>query len=429
MRVWGGCCLGRRPRSAPRAKALLAALLAAFIAVSAVAPGTAWHAAQAASPASQGENLAHELDAIRQLIRDSLQALRSGDRSTAFQLAREAYLSHFELVEIPLRVLDAEFTLTMEYKFAEWRNRIRAGAPVPEIERLARELERDLQEVEALLQGPGRFAPGLAGLASFSILFREGLEAILVVAAILAYLRGHHPAAQRSVWAGAALALPASVLTWWLLDRLLAAMAPLGREVLEAAVSLVAAAVMFYVGFWLLQRLEVRRWMEFMQARVWAALSSGSYRTLAALAFVAVYREGAETVLFYQALLRMADRLERWVVLGAVLAAVALLAIGWAVLRLGQRLPLQTFLGGAMAMLMVISVGLVGNAVRALQEAGVLPATLLPGVLPRLNRFVADLLGLYPTRETLLAQAALVAVYVVGALYTLGGWPRRLRAA
>ena len=364
-----------------------------------------------------------ELASIRLLMRQSMDAYEAGDRDEAFKLARAAYLDHFELVEIPFRIIDSNFTLEMEYRFAQWRARIQDGEPVEEVEALVREIETGLDEVEAVFEGPGLLAPGLAVAASFSILFREGLEAILILAALLAYLRTHNPALRRPIWIGAGLAIPASILTWFLITAVVR-IAPVGRELLEAIVSLVAVVTLFYVSFWLLQRLEVRHWMEFLRARVWAAVSGGNALALGVLAFVAVYREGAETALFYQVLLWLAVRLEQWVLLGAVLAVVALTVLGWIILFLGTRVPVRAFLGVAVVLVMTISVGMLGNAVNEFQEAGILGVTLLDW-FPRLNPFAAGLLGLHPTAETLATQGALLAVYLLGAAYVFWWQPRR----
>ena len=278
-------------------------------------------------------------------------------------------------------------------------------------------------EVEALFEGPGLVAPTLVTVASFSILFREGIEVILVLAAILGYIQTQNPQLRRPLWWGAGLAIPASLLTWFILNWVLH-VAPIGREVIEALVSLLAVALMFYISFWLLRRLDVRRWMEFLRARVWDAVAAGNTGAVAALGFVSVYREGAETALFYQALLLIAQRLELWILLGIGLAILALSVIGWAIIALGARLPLRAFLGIAVAVIMLLSVGLLGNAVWELQQIGVVPMTLLGDSFPRFNRFLADLLGLHATLETVAAQSLLLLVYLAAWLYAFWWQPR-----
>ena len=378
--------------------------------------------------ASEQVDVEREVAAIRSLMADSLEAYRAGDRERAYTLARAAYLDHFELVEIPLRIVDSSFTLEMEYKFAHWRSRIEDGAPVGEIEQIVRDIDGGLDETLALLQGPGMTGKALVTIASFSILFREGLEVILVLAALFGYVRTRDPRLRRPIALGALLAIPASIVTWALLSFVLN-VAPVGRELLEAVVSLVAVAFLFYVSFWLLQRTEVRHWMEFLRSHVWEAVAAGNASALAVLGFVSVYREGAETVLFYQALLWMAENMEAWILLGILLATVVLAVIGYAILWAGARLPVRVFLTTAMVMVMLLSVAMLGNAVRELQDADVISITSLFDTFPRINPFVAQFLGIYPTVETVAAQVALLLVYVIGGVYFYLGPARRARLA
>ncbi len=376
--------------------------------------------------ASQQVNVEQEIAAIRSLMDESLDAYRAGDRDRAYTLARAAYLDHFELVEIPLRIVDSSFTLEMEYKFAHWRSRIEDGAPVREIEQIVRDIDKGLDETQAILSGPGMTGVALVIIASFSILFREGLEVILVLAALFGYVRTRDPRLRRPIALGALLAIPASIVTWALLSFVLN-VAPVGREILEAVVSLVAVAFLFYVSFWLLQRMEVRHWMEFLRSHVWEAVAAGNASALAMIGFVSVYREGAETALFYQALLWMAENMVGWILLGMLLALLVLGVIGYAILWAGARLPVKVFLTTAMVMIMLLSVAMLGNGVRELQDADLISITSLFDTFPRINPFVAQFLGIYPTVETLTAQAALLMIYVVGGLYFYLGPARRAR--
>jgi high-affinity iron transporter len=382
----------------------------------------------AGSPASAQvtpEEGVAELERARDLVGRSVEFYEAGRAEDAYLAARNAYLDHFEFVEIPLRIRDEKLTLELEEDFAELRNLIQAGAPPEQVADVASIVQSGLDRVEKVLTAPGLGAPAIAATYSFTILFREGLEAVLVLAAILGYLEASRNQAYRKpVLAGVGAAVGATVLTFVLASVVLS-IAPVQRELLEAGTALLAVALLFYVSFWLVSRLDQRRWMEFVKAKVWSAASTGSAFALAAVGFTAVYREGFETVLFYQALLSFAQELELWVALGAVAGAVALGAVGFAIFRAGRRMPVKTFLGAAVVMVMVLSVALVGNAVRALQEATVVPVTFLEGV-PRLPIFLADLAGWHPTLQTILAQAALALVYIAGAVWTFAIRPKRI---
>ncbi|MDP8957474.1 MAG: FTR1 family protein [Actinomycetota bacterium] len=369
-----------------------------------------------------------ELAEARALIDRSVSLYESGRGEDAYRAARNAYLDHFEFVEIPLRVRDERLTLELEEDFAELRNEIRAGAPLERIEEIAAVVQSGLDRVEKVLTAPGIGAPAIAAGYSFTILFREGLEAVLIVAALLGYLEASRNVAYRKpVLAGVGAAVVATVLTF-ILAAVVLSIAPVQRELLEAGTALLAVALLFYVSFWLVARLDQRRWMEFVKAKVWSAASTGSALALAAVGFTAVYREGFETVLFYQALLSFAEELEVWVLLGAAAGAVALGAIAFAIFRAGRRIPLKAFLGTAVVLVMILSVAMIGNAVRALQEATVVPVAFLDWV-PRLPIFLADLTGWHPTVQTILAQLGLALVYGVGALWTFVLRPRRERSS
>jgi high-affinity iron transporter len=365
-----------------------------------------------------------ELDRSRELLDDSLALYEDGDAEAAYTAARNAYLDHFEFVEIPLRVRDEALTLELEEDFAAMRNLIEAGAPLGEIEAVAAELREGLNDVERTLASPGLAAPVIATVYAFVILFREGLEAVLVVAAILGYLEASRNLQYRGpILKGVAAAGLATVVTF-ILATVVVQVAPLQRELLEAGTALLAVAVLFYVSFWLVARLDQRRWMEFVKAKVWTAATTGSALALAGVGFTAVYREGFETALFYQALLNFADGLGGWVALGSLAAAFILAGIAYLVFMAGRRMPIKVFLTTAVAMVMAMSVAFAGNAVRALQEAAVIPVTFIEA-LPRLPIFLADLTGWHPTVQTIAAQVALAAVYVAGAVWTFAILPRR----
>jgi high-affinity iron transporter len=367
-----------------------------------------------------------ELDAARALLDDSVRLYSDGDAEAAYTAARNAYLDHFEFVEIPLRVRDEALTLRLEEDFAQVRGLIESGAPAEDVESAAAEVRAGLNDVERALASPGIAAPLIAAVYAFIILFREGLEAVLVVAAILGYLEASRNVQYRgAILRGVGLAGVATAVTF-VLATLFIEIAPLQRELIEAGTALLAVAVLFYVSFWLVARLDQRRWMEFVKAKVWTAAATGSALALAGVGFTAVYREGFETVLFYQALLGFAGGLGGWVALGSVAGAVALGVIAWVVFRAGRRLPIRIFLTTAVALVMAMSVAFAGNAVRALQEAAVIPVTFVEG-LPRLPIFLAELTGWHPTVQTIGAQAVLATVYVAGAIWAFAILPRRER--
>jgi high-affinity iron transporter len=370
-----------------------------------------------------------QLAQSRVLLAQSLDAARAGDREKAYDVAKSAYLDHFEFAEVPLRLREPNLTLEVEFKFATLRNDIRSGEPISKLEDDVRAIRADLDRAERALSSAGYGAPLLAFGYSFSILFREGVEAVLLIAILLGSLdAGRAKNYRRPLSWGVVAALFATAITW-VLATVVMDIAPVNRELLEAITALAAVGVLALVSFWLISRLEHRHWMEFMRARVAAAIATGSTAAFAGLGFTAVYREGFETVLFYQALAFFADGLELWVVLGAVVALIALAAIGYAILKLGRRLPLKPMLITSASILLVLSVAFVGNAVRSLQEAGKIAVTPVSSDLARPPIFIAELTGIHPTQQGLIAQLVVLLVYVLGALYLFAWRPLRRPAA
>jgi high-affinity iron transporter len=350
------------------------------------------------------------------LVDDAVAAAAAGDRERAYDIARTAYLDHFELAEVPLRLRDPNLVLDLEFKFAELRNGIRDGDSLEQVRADAVVVQQGLRQVDRSLADKGLAAPLLAFAFSFTILFREGLEAVLLIAILLGSLKaGRATNYRKPLAAGIGAAILATVATW-IVATFVIEIAPFQRELIEGITALAAVAVLFAITFWLVARLEHRHWMEFMRARVSTAIAAGTGLAFAGLGFTAVYREGFETVLFYQALALFAEGLALWIVLGAAAAAIALVVVGYAVLKLGKRLPLKPMLLTAAMLLLALSVAFVGNAVRSLQEGDWIGVTPVDGDWARLPIYLAELTGIHPTKEGLLTQGALLSIYVFGAV-------------
>jgi high-affinity iron transporter len=369
-----------------------------------------------------------QLREVRASIDRSLRLLDGGKRDAAFEEAKSGYLHCFESVEAPLDVVAGiQFRFKVENAFARVRVLIDGGAPTSEVRDRIVILRGLIDETERKLTATGVGAPLLVFGQSFTLLLREGLEAVLLLAALFGYLQTTEQGDKyrRPILYGVGVAIAATVVAYFAVDAIFAAL-PFGREVLEAIVGLFAVVVLFYVSFWLAARLEQRRWLEFLRARVWKAVSIGSTTSLALIGFTSVFREGFETVLFYQAMLSFSAGLQIWVLLGVVAAAVVLAAVAYAVLKLGRVLPVRTFLSVAVIVVMATSIAMVGNAMRALQESAIIDVHFLDG-WPNLPIFLAQATGYYPTVPSILAQAALILIYVVGGAYTFVIAPRRRR--
>jgi high-affinity iron transporter len=379
--------------------------------------------AHASDQLAQGR---HQMTLASQGVSDALTAYKAGDKDKAYKLARDAYLDHFELVEVPLRLRNPNLVLDTEFTFAELRNSIRSGASVSTVRGSVVKLRHQLLNVDRELAKKGIAAPLIAFAFSFTILFREGVEAVLLIAILLGSLAAGSAANyKRPLGIGVLAAVVASGITW-VLATVVIDIAPVNRELLEAITALFAVVVLIGVSFWLVQRLEHKRRMEFMRSRTAAAIAAGSTAAFVGLGFTAVYREGFETVLFYQALALFAQGLALWVWLGIAAAVVALAGVGYAILGLGKKLPLKPMLITGASILLLLSVAFAGNAVRSLQDADVVAISPVHSGWARLPVFVAELTGIHPTRQGLITQAALLAIFIAGAAWVF--WLAPLRA-
>ena len=395
----------------------LLVVLVAIVAALALTGGSA-----AAANGVSREEAVRQLDSTRRSVDETLALIKAGDGEEALQQARDGYLAHFELVETPLRVVDNGLTIETEFQFATIRTAISDDKPLEEIRDEIIALRDLLDQAERKLTDAGVGAPALVTSQSFLILFREGFEIVLLLSVLLGYLEAaKSPQFIKPILLGVALAAVATVATVLLMPTIFALL-PVGREVLEAITALTAVAVLFYVSFWLIARLEHRRWMEFVRARLWSAVSVGSTASLVAVGFTAVYREGFETALFYQSLLSFGEGLGGYILLGVGLALVALTGVAYLVFKAGRKLPVRTFMNTAVAMVMATSVAFLGNAVHTLQAADVITFRRTSG--PRLPIFLAEATGVWPTWPSLLAQLGLATIYIGGAVYAFVIKPR-----
>ena len=380
--------------------------------------------------ASEGEkqSVRDEIDIIREKLMATEIFYELGDTQAAYASARSAYLDSYEYVEIPLRAIAPDFTFEVEYQFATLRNQINDGATIEDIATTIISLERSLDESERLVSGTGTIAPMIAFISSFSIIFREGLEAVLILGAIITYLeasRNHK--FKKYVHYGIGLAIGATAVTWVIASYIIE-ISGANRELIEAIAALSATAVLFYVSFWILNKIEHKRWMEFVKAKVFQASAAGGTSVFIMLSFFTVYREGFETVLFYQAMFSFAKYMEFYVGLGFILGIVSLLGIYFGFRKLGKRLPLRALFGLTMGIGAYLSIAFLGNAIREFQVLDFIPYTSMLGTIPRLDINVATMTGIYPTLETTVGQIVLLAVYLVASLYVLVLRPKRQKA-
>jgi len=337
------------------------------------------------------------------LLGASIEQYRSGNAQQAYQLALSAYLDGYELSEAALATSKPEMAKGLEQAMLSFREQIRAKAPLAEVERDYGELVASLGEASSAL-AENNMTASVGFVSAYVILLREGLEAILLLAAIAAVLiklgRRDTLPYLHAGWIGA---LALGGVTWGV-STYLFAISGAGRELTEGLTALLACGVLLYVGFWLHDKTHAVRWREFIDGTVRNALHGKTLWMLTFIAFLAVYREVFETVLFYQALWLQAAPGTHSSLWGGIIGALfSLVALGWIILRSSVRLPLNLVFRLNAAILFVLAVVFAGHGVAGLQEAGWLPVDLI--AFPSF-----DLLGIYPTLETLGAQLVVVAL-------------------
>ena len=346
-------------------------------------------------------------------LEQSLNAARTGRPGDAGDKAFDAYIA-FEPIEGPARAKNPGLVVSMERQFAEFKAAVRSSN-LREAEHLRDAIEASLPEVVALTAPSGSGTE--AFWQSFLIILREGFEAILVVGAIVAFLlKTGHKERLRSIWMGVVYALVASAGTAVLLKTLLAAV-PASREIIEGVTMLIAVAVLFSVSYWLISKVEAAKWQQFIKEKVSAALDQGGGRALTFVAFLAVYREGAETALFYQALFNEGPHVALPLSLGIVAGFIALAIIFTLFYRYGVKIPLRPFFSVTSVLLYYMAFVFTGKGVRELQEGNAMSLSAIAGFPHN------EWLGLYPSWEGVLAQLALLLLFAFAVLKTF--WPKR----
>ncbi|HMC92608.1 MAG TPA: FTR1 family protein [Allosphingosinicella sp.] len=345
------------------------------------------------------------LAVARAKLRQSLAAYEAGDRKAAKELALAAYLDGFEPVEPMLTARDPALMARVETAMGELRGAIAKGGDPADVQSRVTALMTLFDESERAL-APEAGSTASTFLGAFTILLREGLEALLIVVAMLAFLRKADRAEMvRPVHAGWVVALLAGGATWWAATNLVA-ISGASRELTEGFGSVLAAVILLLVGIWMHGKAQANEWQRYIREKVGNALTKKSGWFLFFLAFVAVYREVFETILFFAAL-SGEGRLPALLAGGAAgVAALGLIAL--LMLRFSRTLPIGKFFSYSSALIAVLAVVLAGKGVAALQEAGLLGVTPV-GWAPRLS-----MLGLFPTLQGLLAQAVTLAILIAG---------------
>ncbi|AWM94982.1 cystathionine gamma-synthase [Pseudomonas sp. 31-12] len=360
--------------------------------------------AQRAQPPQVKRGPAQLLDYTAATLDKSLLAYRAGDHDQAYDLSVAAYLEGFELVESSLDNVDANVRKDTEKSLMAYRQSLQDGLPVAQAQERLDAAKAKLKESAGLLGSDG-LSWSLSYISGLLILLREGLEAILVLAAILAFLRNTgQQSAVRSVNVGWGLALLAGLATWALAAYVIDVSGS-QRELLEGATALFAAVMVLWLGVWMHDRRHAAAWQDYIKSSL---VGGGGRFGFATLAFFSVYRELFEVILFYETLwLQAGPAGHNAVLAGGATALVLLIGLAWVILRGSQKLPLSLFFSINAGLLCALSVVFAGHGVKALQEAGIFGTRPVPF-------FDFDWLGIHADAYSLSAQAvAIIAIIVL----------------
>ncbi|MBR0698160.1 FTR1 family protein [Bradyrhizobium lablabi] len=348
---------------------------------------------------------AGSLSPARGRLTESLAAYRAGDRKRAGELALSAYLDGFEPVEPALAARDRTLMERIEGAMGDYRAAIQSGENADALAGRIQVIDVLFDDAEASLSPDA--ASGLSTfLGAATILLREGLEALLIVVAMIAFLRkAERTEVMPYIHAGWIGALVAGVATWAVATWVIG-ISGASRELTEGFGSIFAAVVLLSVGIWMHGKAQADQWQHYIRERMAKALSGSSAWLLFGLAFIVVYREVFETILFYAALWTQGNG--GTIVAGALSACAVLAVIAWAMLRYSRRLPIGKFFTYSSWLMAVLTVVLAGKGIAALQEAGIVGIAPLHAV-PRISW-----VGLFPTTQTVAAQVLMIAALAVG---------------
>ena len=366
------------------------------------------------NPAAIQPSSADSLTVARAKLAESVRAYAEGDKDRARELALSAYLDGFEPVEPILSARNPNLMRSIESGMGEFRGAIGENAGIADIQSRAAALDGQFAAAEQAL-APQASSSVSTFLSALTILVREGVEALLIVVAMIAFLRKAERADElKFVHGGWIAALVAGLLTWFVATTLIT-FSGASRELTEGFGGVFAALVLVFVGIWMHGKAQADAWQRYVREKLNHALNERSGWFLFGLAFVVVYREAFETILFYAAMWEDSP--------GALLAGVgagaALLGvIAWALLRYSAKLPVGRFFRYSSILMAVLAIVLAGKGIGSLQEAGLLGVTPVSFV-PRI-----DWIGLQPSLQVVLAQ--LLALIALGVGFALNR--SRLRA-
>lgn len=345
------------------------------------------------------------------LLNQSIDAYRENQNREAVESAVDSYLT-YEKVEKQLISKRKELGLKLESSFGRLQAEIKRKASIDLVEKVGQTITDDLKEAQQILTQEIGFT-GLF-IQSLSIIVREGFEAILIIAALITFLvKSRNRDKIKAIYMGVLIGIIGSFITAYILQEILD-ISMASQEMMEGVIMLVAVVVLFYVSYWLVSKIEATKWQNYITGKMQKAVTTGSAFTLSMVAFLSVYREGFETVLFYKALYLYAGDNSAGIIPGFVVGCVVLAVVYFLINQLGMRIPVKWFFVVTSVFLYYMAFMFMGKGLHELQMGGALRLTSA--------NFVPEIpwLGMYPTWETFIGQMILVVAYAGALVYTFG---------
>lgn len=347
------------------------------------------------------------LSLAESLLNKSVEAAKNGDFAKAESFALNSYLQGIEPLEPKMRANIPGYVEQIETLMSGFRSSVSSHDSVKILEAKKLEIFGKLKEARVQFS-TSKMSPSVAFGAAFSIFLREGFEAVLIIIILLSILRAMNQAeAVKWVHAGWLMAVGLGIAAWFASGVLLQ-MSGLSREFLEGAISLLAVGVLIYVGFWLHRYTEMKKWRAFLEEKLRHGLSKGNFLGLAIVAFLAVFREAFEVVLFLRAIwIDLEPSGQSIAGLGVLSSFVVLIGLSYFAIKESKKLPLTKLFQICSWTMMILAVVLSGKGVHSLQEAGFVSVATLPVPIR------VDLLGIYPSYQTLGLQVTIIILFAV----------------
>lgn len=371
---------------------------------------------EAASEEDSGVDYTKVVQNINDKIQAAITLYKNGDAKKAMGDIQDIYFDEFEGsgMENKVGAIDVNLKTAIEATFGNLVALMKSGADEKTLQESASKMSSQL--ATALEKTSSSSSPWSLFVWALTIILREGFEALIIVAAVVAYLvkTGNAKAMGKIVYSSVGVAVILSFVMAWLMNVIFGEAAGQKRELMEGITMLVAVGLLFYVGFWLLSNAGAKKWNDYIKSHVSDSISSGSTTTLWWTVFLAVFREGAETVLFYQALIFGAKDSAGYsmIAAGFVIGLVVLLIVYFLFKIFAVKIPIKPFFIFTSAIIFYMSIVFVGKGVGELVEGKIFIPTIIKGLsFPDWTR---DWLGLQPYYESLVPQIIMVLALVIG---------------